>query len=131
MPSNPSVLAAADALLTVVHVAVVAGFVLLWIPRATARLHRWLVVLTAASWLGLGWIYGVGYCFLTDWHWAVKRARGAHDLPGSFIKYAADSLTGENIPASAVDAVAAVVFAAGCLAAAWRWRQERTTSSSG
>lgn len=113
-------LVAADWLLTVVHVAVIAGFMFLWIPKSTVRLHRWIVGLTAASWLVLGYFYGLGYCFLTDLHWHVKRSLGVRHLPSSFIKFAADYVTGANVAPRVVDAVAGAVFVVGCGAAVWR-----------
>jgi hypothetical protein len=115
------VLALADWLLTVVHTAVVLGFVFLWIPRRTARIHRWLVLSTAVSWLGFGLFHGIGYCFLTDWQWRVKRARGIAHLPPSFLHYAADHVTGTHVPRAWVDGVAALVFVAGCVIAARPW----------
>jgi len=117
-------LALADWLLTAVHVAVVVGFVTLWIPRRTARLHRTLVILTAFSWLVLGATKGFGYCFLTDLHWRVKHARGITHLPGSFLKYAGDFITGQNLPPRQVDTVAACTFVAVCIAAIVRYRQD-------
>src|SRR5689334_3666364 len=102
----PSVaLALLDWFLTALHLAVVLGFVLLWIPRRTARLHRHLVVLTAFSWLVLGYTRGFGYCVLTDLHWRVKHARGITHLPGSFIKYVGDFVTGADLPPKLVDRV--------------------------
>lgn len=112
-----------DWLLTAVHVAVIVGFVALWLPRRTARLHGWLVLLTAFSWLVLGSFEGFGYCVLTDLEWRVKRARGIRHLPGSFIKYAADFVTGRNLSPSLVDSVAAATFVFGVLAAIFRYRQ--------
>jgi hypothetical protein len=117
------VLAALDWFLTAVHVGVVLGFLLLWIPRSTARFHGWLVVGTALSWLGLGLWKGLGYCVVTDLQWRVKHARGITHLPNSFLKYAGDFLTGRNLQPASVDAVAAVTFVAGCAAAWWRHRQ--------
>jgi hypothetical protein len=112
-----------DWLLTAVHVVVILGFVFLWIPRRTARLHGWLVLLTAFSWLVLGFFKGFGYCVLTDLQWRVKEARGVRHLPGSFIKYAADFVTGTSLPPSLVDGVAAATFVLGAFAAFFRYRQ--------
>lgn len=117
-------LAVLDWFLTFAHVAVILGFLLLWIPRRTVRLHRWLVALTALSWLGLGLFHGLGYCFLTDWHFQVKHARGVRRLPHSFIKYAGDWITGRDLPAGTVDAVAGAVFVAGVLVAVFRYVEE-------
>lgn len=122
-------LAAADWLLTAAHVLVIFGFMFLWIPKATIRLHRWIVGLTAASWLVLGFWHGLGYCFLTDIHWRVKRARGVTHLPSSFIKYAGDFVTGTDLPRHTVDGVAALVFVLGVAAAVYRFATERARPS--
>jgi hypothetical protein len=124
------VLAVVDWLLTTLHVAVVLAFVFLWIPKATWRWHGRLVALVAFSWLVIGLFKGaVGYCFLTDLHWRVKRARGATHLPGSFLKYMADYVTGTDVSPALIDLVAAAVFAGVCLAAIVRaWQARRTTS---
>jgi hypothetical protein len=121
-----AVLAALDWLLAGLHVVFILGFLSLWIPRSTVLLHRWLVGLTAFSWLVLGWFEGFGYCVLTDLEWRVKHARGIRHLPGSFIKYAVDSTTGLDVPPAWVDRVAATAFVLACAAALWRLRQERT-----
>jgi len=120
-------LAALDWSLTALHVGVVLAFVLLWIPRATWRWHGRLVGLVAFSWLGIGAAKGaIGYCFLTDLQWRVKRARGEAHLPGSFLKYVADFVTGTNVSPAVVDTVAATVFAGVCLAAIFRaWQASR------
>jgi hypothetical protein len=73
--------------------------------------HRGLVLLTALSWIGLGALFGFGYCVLTDAQWAVKRALGQVELPNSFLVYAAEAL-GLEVAPRVVDAVAAVVFVA-------------------
>jgi hypothetical protein len=127
MRQSARVLAVADWFLTVVHAAVVLGFLFLWIPEATARLHRWLVLLTAASWLGLGMTHGIGYCFLTDWQWRVKRARGVTHLPNSFLQYAVDHVTGAHVPGAWVDATAALVFVFGCAVAVRSWVRARAS----
>src|SRR2546428_5981250 len=76
----------ADKALTLVHLALI-GFVLVgWLPRRTRRAHLIVAVLVAASWLGLGAWYGLGYCPLTDWQWQVRPQMGARDLPSSFIE---------------------------------------------
>ena len=39
------------------------------------------------SWVGLGFWFGWGYCFLTDLHWYIKVKNGEALLPGSYITY--------------------------------------------
>ena len=122
-------LAVLDWLLTVVHVGVVLAVLLLWIPRATWRWHYRLVALVAFSWLVIGLYKGaLGYCFLTDMHWRVKHARGVGRLPGSFLKYMADSISGTDVAPRLVDAIAGAAFVGICLAAIFRFWQLRRAS---
>lgn len=100
-----------DWLLTIGHALVVFGIVGLWIPKKTRRLHLYLVSATALSWFGLGSIYGMGYCFLTDWHWSVKRARGIEDLPHSFIHYVLVEELALPLSTTAVDVLTGTLFA--------------------
>jgi hypothetical protein len=120
------VLAALDWVLTVLHVGVVLAFVFLWIPRRTARLHGWLVALVSFSWIVIGYFKGFGYCVLTDLQWRVKHARGQTHLPGSFLKYMADRVSGTDVPSSLINDVAAVVFFVGVGAALVRYFQARS-----
>jgi hypothetical protein len=76
-----------DVVLTAAHVAVILFNLTGWAWKRLRTLHLWFVLGTLASWVLLGLKFGLGYCFLTDWHWKVKRALGATDLPGSFIQY--------------------------------------------
>lgn len=82
-------------------------FGLIW--AKTRKLHLWTILLTLCSWLVLGIWFGFGYCFLTDWHWAVKRRLGETDLPNSFIQYLFDQL-GVSIHASTTDTLTLIVF---------------------
>jgi hypothetical protein len=92
-----------DFILTVAHLAIIGFNVFGWIWRKTRKAHLILVALTAASWFLLGIWYGWGYCFLTDWHWNVKRKLGETDLPNSFIKYAVDRISGSDLNTNTVD----------------------------
>ena len=73
-----------------------------WIWRRTRRIHLITILLTAASWFILGIWYGWGYCFLTDWQWAIKEKLGERNLPSSFVKYFADKVTGSDISTSLI-----------------------------
>jgi hypothetical protein len=104
-------LAVLDTLLAALHLGVVLGYLVLWIPRSTRRVHLWLVALTAVSWLGLGLFCGsIGYCFLTDWHWDVKRMRGQTHLPGSFIHYAVTRWLALDVRSNTTDLWTGVCF---------------------
>jgi len=65
-----------------------------WILRKTRRLNLYVLLITGASWFLLGIFYGMGFCFLTDWHWKVLHKLGQYDLPASYIQYIFHRLTG-------------------------------------
>jgi hypothetical protein len=104
-------LVSADVALTVLHVAVVLAILFLWIPRRTRRWHLWLVLATALSWFALGLRYGIGYCFLSDWHWQVKRWRGQTDLPNSFIHHALADWLRLPLTETSTEVLTGLVFA--------------------
>jgi hypothetical protein len=84
-----------------------------WIWRKTRFFNLILLLLTGASWLFLGLIVGtLGYCPLTDWHFAVLEKLGKTGLPDSYVKYLADRLTGLDINATLIDNVTLYSFLA-------------------
>jgi hypothetical protein len=86
------------------------------------RLRRWnlaTLLLTLFSWVVLGIWYGFGYCPCTDWHWDVRRQLGHYDMPSSYIKFLADSITGMNWSASIVDTWTGILFAAALVCSLW------------
>ena len=90
---------------------IIVGFNLLgWIWPKTRKLHLSVVALTLGSWLILGIWYGMGYCFLTDWHWNIKEQLGETDLPNSFVKYFADQITGLNFDPGLIDGITLGAF---------------------
>ena len=99
-----------DFLLTLLHLLIIGFNLFGWIWKSTRKLHFCLVIATIFSWVVLGFWYGFGYCPLTDWQWQVKAALGERDLPNSFIKYFADTVTGMDISSTLIDTVTAVVF---------------------
>jgi hypothetical protein len=76
-----------------------------WIWRPTRKANLALLMLTAFSWFGLGFWYGWGYCFLTDWHYRALEKAGIRNLPDSYIKYLADRLTGYDFDAALADSL--------------------------
>ena len=76
-----------------------------WIWKKTRRANLYLLLLTGASWVGLGLFYGMGYCPLTDWHFGVLERLGENNLPNSYIKYLADRITGMNFNQDIVDSL--------------------------
>lgn len=100
-----------DFVFTLFHLLIVGFNLLGWIWPSTRKLHFFLVLFTAGSWLLLGIWYGVGYCPVTDWQWQIKAHMGETNLPNSFIKYFADKVTGKDISADFIDAATAICFA--------------------
>ena len=93
------------------HVIIILFNLLGWIWEKTRRIHLIVVAITVFSWLILGMKYGLGYCWLTDWHWQIKRKLGETNLPASFIKYFIDGYTPLSISAITVDIITGVSFA--------------------
>ncbi|MDQ3230350.1 MAG: DUF2784 domain-containing protein [Pseudobdellovibrionaceae bacterium] len=92
------------------HLVIIGINVLGWIWLRTRPLQRWVLLLTTLSWVGLGAFYGLGYCFLTDWHWTVKRQLGERALPPSYIQYILHNKLGFNFPDYWVDVGTGTVF---------------------
>lgn len=97
-------------LLTILHIIITLFNVVGWIFPKTRKLHLITIALTFGSWFILGFWYGFGYCFLTDWHWDVKKKLGETNLPSSFIKYFADKISGKDISTTLVNNVTLIVF---------------------
>ena len=115
-----------DYALAVVHGALVLFNLTGWIWAATRRIHLIVIGLTFLSWLGLGMFYGWGYCPCTDWHWQVKRALGATDLPTSYVKYYAERLTGLEWDPLMIDAIVLVLSLLALFLSLWtNWRASR------
>lgn len=92
-----------DFLLSLLHLLIIGFNLLGWVFPVTRRLHLYGVAITLGCWFILGIWYGIGYCPITDWQWSVKAKLGEHNLPGSFVKYMADALTGYSIDARLID----------------------------
>lgn len=116
-------------LLTLAHVVVIGFNMLGWIWKRTRKAHLLVAGITLSCWLLLGIWYGIGYCPLTDWHWQVKEKLGEADLPASFIKYAADKLTGHDISALLIDYITGISFGLAILASLYVNFIKRRTSN--
>jgi hypothetical protein len=105
----------ADILLFWIHILVILFNLIGWVLPEWRKYHLISLFVTLFSWLVPGIWYGFGYCFLTDWHWQVKRALGETNLPASFIKYFFDRYTPIDLAARTVDILTVVGFAAALL----------------
>ena len=101
----------ANALFIIGHLCIIIFTLFGWIPSKTRRLHFSIVLITAFSWVVLGFWFGFGYCFFTDWNWMVRRKMGIDSDPSSFLKLMVDFLTGTDVDAVLIDAATAATFA--------------------
>ena len=92
------------------HIAVMAANLFAWTIPRLRRFHLIVVGCTLFSWCVLGLRYGFGYCFLTDWHWSVLESQGVRDLPGSYVKYLFDLITGWDSSPFWIDVATGVSF---------------------
>lgn len=99
-----------DDLLTILHLIIIGFNLLGWVFKPTRKIHFWFAMLTLGCWTILGIWYGLGYCPITDWQWDIKTQLGEKNLPGSFIKYFADKLTGSSINSDLIDALTLGLF---------------------
>lgn len=100
----------ADGFYLLLHTAVIFFNLFGWYWQTTRRANLMLLLATAASWIGLGLFYGLGYCPLTEWHYQALVDAGVTDLPRSYIAYITERLSGWRPPAFATDVVTACAF---------------------
>lgn len=81
-----------------------------WIWQKTRRLNLITLLLTAFSWVVLGFWYGFGYCPCTDWHWQVRRALGYDDMPRSYIEFLVEWWTPLEFAAPTVNLWTGIFF---------------------
>ncbi len=102
-----------DVLLDAVHLIVIMINLTFWsLPGWYRRVFLLIFTLTWVSWLILGVFYGLGYCFLTDIHWQVKRYLGTQNLPNSYITYAFERFFGVHLSHISVYVFTGVIFSA-------------------
>lgn len=110
-------LTAADWALHALHLGIIALNLFGWMWARTRRASLACLLITAASWFGLGYFYGLGYCVITDWQWQIKHALGEVALPASYILYLLELLGMRNLNAAFIDGTVAGCFAMSLLAA--------------
>ena len=100
-----------------------------WMFAATRKGHLVTLALTAFSWFVLGIWYGWGYCVCTDWHWAVRRKLGYHDVSRSYIHFLIVKLTGVNLNQVVVEWTTLSVFLFSVVMSCWLnysdWKKRR------
>ena len=100
-----------DSLLFVLHILVIIINLLGWISVKTRWLQFIVINITACSWLGLGYFFGWGYCFLTDWHWDIKKMRGEVIEHSDFFSYYLAKWLGDPGPLWLIQTMVGIIFA--------------------
>lgn len=112
-----------DVFFVFLHLAIIGFNLLGWIWLKTLRWHLVSIILTAGSWFIMGIWYGMGYCFITDWHWQIKRKLGAEDLPNSFITWFAQQTWPGPVNPEVIDWLTAIGFALAAILSIYRnWK---------
>jgi hypothetical protein len=81
-----------------------------WIFSGTRRWNLTVLLLTAASWFGLGIFYGMGYCFLTDWHWQVLEHLSNTPYEHGYVQYLFRRVAGVSVGAEFADRLTVILF---------------------
>ena len=98
-----------------------------WSIPSLRKLNLVTLVLTGFSWFFLGIFYGWGYCFLTDWHWAVRDNLGYNTTSNSYIHFLILKTTGLSFSENLVDVLTvAFYFAALVISVVVNVRGRRT-----
>lgn len=74
----------ADIFFFVFHISLIIFNLFGWLFKSLRKWNLITLGLTAFSWFALGAFYGLGYCFLTDWHWQIRDELG---YPNPFYSY--------------------------------------------
>ena len=93
------------------HVLIISFVLVGWIWQRTRGLHLLFILMTIFSWVVLGYWFGWGYCFWTDWHWQIRQKLNL-PFPNSFVKFLADWITQRNLDNALVDRWTEIVFCA-------------------
>ena len=94
-----------DWFFTVLHTVLILFNLTGWIWRYVRRLNLISLLLTAGSWVFLGFIYGFGYCPLTDWHFDILYRLGETGLPDSYTQYLIQRVLSIRISAQVSDII--------------------------
>ena len=103
-------LPALNILFFVFHTSLIVFNVFGWAHPKTRKWNLATLLVTLASWAGMGMCYGFGYCVCTDFHWQVREALGIEETAGSYIVLLVRNVSGWNPPIELANTVALWVF---------------------
>ena len=94
-----------DCFFTILHTLLILFNLTGWIWRYTRKWNLISLLLTAGSWVFLGFFYGFGYCPLTDWHFSILYELGERGLPASYVQYLIQRVLHVSVTSSFADAI--------------------------
>lgn len=92
------------------HTALIIFNVFGWAVKSLRKWNLITLSLTAVSWFILGIFYGMGYCFLTDWHWSILLELDKYPIENSYVQYLFRRLFSIKVTADFADTLTASVF---------------------
>ena len=92
-----------------VHLALVFCF-FVWLSEKTLLAPCILSILILLSWLGLGMIFGYGYCLVTVIQWRLEKRMGEESYTEYYIKYILDIVTGFDTNPQTVNTVTTITY---------------------
>ena len=104
-----------DVFFFVFHIALIPFNLFGWIFRPLRKWNLITLGLTAFSWVVLGFFFGFGYCFLTDWHWQVREKLGHTNPYNSYVHFLVETLFDVQVSALLVDWFTGIFFAAAAI----------------
>jgi hypothetical protein len=114
-----TVLLALDVAFFVLHAALIVFNMVGWAFRATRKWQLATLTLTAASWFVMGYWKGWGYCVCTDWHFAIRQARGFEEYDATYVQLLVRVLSGYGLSDAFAQNLAAAVFVAILIGTVW------------
>jgi hypothetical protein len=100
----------ADIFFFVFHISLILFNLFGWLIKPWRKWNLITLGLTAFSWMVLGAFYGFGYCFLTDWHWAIREELGYATPYNSYIHFLISELLPITVSAQMVDLLTGTLF---------------------
>lgn len=100
----------ADIFFFAFHISLILFNLFGWLSKSMRKWNLFTLCLTAFSWVVLGAFYGIGYCFLTDWHWQIREELGYPNPYNSYIHFLIASVLPVTISEQLVDILTATLF---------------------
>lgn len=116
-----------DVSLTVFHDLFTLWNCLAWLVPKFRTWHFLTINITLFSWMGLGYFYGWGFCFLTEYHYQIKHSLGERNLPPSYIQLRCQEIFGFTPNLETTNLVVGIIFGGVGVISYWFWFSRKDT----